>query len=112
MPAMARTATTAINPPVSVAGDVTITGGLHPEDEPLERCRISLIGDRAVLSVWDDGRGRFVAVDAITAVTVTAPAPRTLIYSGISEQLTGEGGLDADNATVQWRVARKACATC
>lgn len=97
--------------PIVLSGDVTIKGGIHPEDEALVRCRIVTNGGRSVLSSWDPTRQRFRTVDALTETTSTLSGRRVEI-TGVSEQLVSEVGLAPVEAVVTWSFERKRCETC
>ncbi len=110
---MTRAATAeAYDLPILIAGAVTITGGLHPEDETLPNCRIATNGDRTVLSSRDRERRQFRVVDALRNPTATKMRNGVVEITGMSEQLTNEVGMAPSEAVVTWRVELKACASC
>lgn len=108
---MTRTRSTPFDLPLSMAGEVSITGGVHPDGEVMPKCHINTNGNRTVLSSWDSERRRFREVDALIDPVASADGVHVTI-TGTSEQLTNEVGVSPADAQVVWRVRRKGCATC
>jgi hypothetical protein len=94
-----------------MAGEVSITGGIHPDGEVMPKCRVATNGNRTVLSSWDPERKRFREVDALVDTVASREGVHVTI-TGTSEALVNEVGLAPAAAQVVWRVRRKGCATC
>ena len=72
---------------------------------------VTVNGDTAKLSVYNEAKGRYTQHDILTSVKVEDRG-RTVVLSGVSDTLVEEVGLKPADATVKWKVTVKGCATC
>ncbi len=91
------------------SGTVDIEGFTGPDS--FNRCLVTVNGDTAKLSVYNEAKGRYTQHDILTSVKVDDRG-RTVVLSGVSDTLVEEVGLKPADATVKWKVTVKGCATC
>lgn len=91
-------------------GTLTIEGGLDDGDS-FPTSLVLMSGDVAAFTQFDPVAGRNVMRDRMTRAQVVVDE-KYATFTGVSDQLVSEVGLEPGEATVEWRLELKGCQAC
>lgn len=100
--------------PVIPYADVTVYGSLDTDGETYRRCRLTMLGRPADVSLYSRviGTGNWKIVDKLSGALVSDNPDGSMTIVGTSRTLVDEIGVSEADASVRWEVRRVGCPDC
>ncbi len=101
---------------ISAIGPAALSAGTYSSDEQIKRAKVDVIGSspnaKAKLYQWvPAGLGGWEEVDRMTQATIDQRG-EIVKFTGRSEMLITQMGLNPEDAEVSWTVTAKGCDGC